>query len=42
MIPRFNTATPGALMFVGGMMLVYWALSQWKLFGLGNSESVNG
>lgn len=41
-MPRFNTATPGALMFVGGLMLMYWALSQWHLFGLGPSEATNG
>jgi hypothetical protein len=29
-------ATPGVLMFIGGLALVYWALSGWGLFGLGD------
>lgn len=37
-MPRFNTAFPGALMFMGGMMLIYWALSEWQLFGLGDDR----
>lgn len=27
------------LMFIGGLALVYWALSGWNLFGLGSGES---
>lgn len=38
MVPKFDTAFPGALMFMGGLMLVYWSLSGWGLFGLGDSE----
>lgn len=42
MLPRFSTAFPGALMFFGGVMLGYWALSGWDLFGLGRQEGGNG
>ncbi len=32
-------ATPGVLMFIGGLALAYWALSGWGLFGLGDKVS---
>lgn len=38
MVPRFNTAFPGALMLMGGLLLMYWALSEWGLFGLGDGN----
>jgi len=31
-------ATPGALLMLGGMGLIYWALSGWHLFGLGTKN----
>jgi hypothetical protein len=31
-------ASIGALVMLGGGLLVYWALSQWGLFGLGGDK----
>jgi hypothetical protein len=28
-------ASIGAMVMLGGGLMIYWALSQWKLFGLG-------
>jgi hypothetical protein len=33
---RAGSAVPGALMFIAGLALIYWSLSGWGLFGLGN------
>jgi hypothetical protein len=33
-------ASIGAMLMLAGGLMVYWALSQWKLFGLGNGEDV--
>lgn len=38
LMPKFNTALPGVLMMMGGLLLVYWALSGWGLFGLGQGQ----
>lgn len=32
-------ASIGAMIMLGGGLMVYWALSQWKLFGLGSPGS---
>lgn len=37
-MPSTNTALPGVLMMLGGLLLLYWALSGWGLFGLGDSN----
>lgn len=33
-----SAGTPGALMFIAGLALGYWALSGWGLFGLGDKS----
>lgn len=30
-------ASIGAIIMLGGGLMIYWALSQWKLFGLGGA-----
>lgn len=32
-------ASIGAMIMLAGGLMVYWALSQWKLFGLGGADS---
>ncbi len=42
MTPKFNTALPGVLMMMGGLLLVYWALSGWGMFGLEKKDGSDG
>lgn len=35
MIPKFSVATPGALMMIAGALMMFWAIREWNLFGLG-------
>lgn len=33
-------ASLGAMLMLGGGLLIYWALSQWNLFGLGEPPEI--
>lgn len=38
-VPLSSAATPGILMFILGLGMIYWSLAGWGLFGLGEPQT---